>query len=75
MKRFETNILICANLINYFTANPEIRFTQALFNLGINEFEKPHYIFGDGTKKNNLKDKYNEESIDTLKNLKNGKII
>lgn len=70
MTREEANFKIVTLIANYCYKNPEIRFTQALFNLGINEFEKPHYIFGDGTKKNNLKDKYNEESTETLKKLK-----
>lgn len=47
----------------YLKANPQIRFTQALFNLDINQFaeEKPT---------SNFRDNYNDTDDDVLKRVK-----
>jgi hypothetical protein len=73
MTRNEANMQIILLLSNYLQMNPEVRFCQALFNLGINEFSE-------GTKNDmakmsydhrntTLKDKYIEESITTYLKL------
>jgi len=85
MTRREANFQIIRKLITYCRHNPDVRFTQALFNLGINEFTEetkqaitdPIY-YGDQAKcilppEYKLLDKYNEESVKTLEKL-NGKI-
>ena len=56
--------LILQTLTDYLTANPSIRFTRALFNLGINEFQS-----GEGTL---FRDNYNDTDERVLKKMKNG---
>lgn len=62
--RKESNLKITERLKEYFEKNPNIRFHQALYNLSINTCEydsQENYI---------IKDKFYEESLDTLKNIK-----
>jgi len=68
MTRQEANIKICKILKDYCEQNPDVRFTQALFNLGINEF-KTMLDLDSTIDRTCLKDKYDEESEVTLKNL------
>jgi hypothetical protein len=69
MTRKEANLEICKRLTEYFENNPELRFTQGLFSLKINSFRRE---FNDETGSLlKLEDKYNEESIVTLKKLEN----
>jgi hypothetical protein len=41
-KKMRSSVTIAVLLTEYLEKNPNIRFTQALFNLGINEFDKPY---------------------------------
>lgn len=74
LTRETANLKILGVLLNYFVENPDVRFTQALFNLGINEFTSeteqaivdPIYY---GQPEYKLMDKYNEESVKTLEKL------
>jgi len=73
MTRYEANMQIILLLSNYLEMNKDIRFHQALFNLGINEFSegtknemaKMSYDHRNTT----LKDKYQEESSTTYLKL------
>lgn len=67
MTRQEANFKIITLLTDYIYRNPDVRFTQALFNLGINEFKDNKF------ESNTLEveDKYNEESVETLKTVQN----
>lgn len=58
--RQEYNLKIVKRLEEYFIANPDIRFFQALWNLNIIE-----------TVSDKIKDKYNEEPKVTYNNLIN----
>ena len=67
MTRQEANFKIITLLTDYIYRNPDLRFTQILANVGINEFDKEklkHFRLV-------LKDKYNEESVETLKTVQN----
>ncbi len=70
MTRYEANMKIVLLLQNYLEMNKDTRFQQALFNLKINEFET-RLDLDSGFDRTLLKDKYNEESRDTLKKLEN----
>ena len=69
MTRRQANLTILDHIEQYILNNPEVRFNQALFNLGINELETTLDL-DSGFDRTFLKDKYNEESEITLKNLK-----
>lgn len=71
MTRKEANLEICKKLTEFFLKeeNKDLRFTQGLFILDINELDynslfKPVQV---------LKDKWAEESVTTLNNLKENK--
>ena len=72
LTRQEANLLICKKIEEYCKNNPDIRFTQALFNLGINQFSADtlsKMMAGETPLENTLMDKYNEESVYTLQKL------
>ncbi len=56
---------IIKSLSEYLDKYPEIRFGQALFNLNINEFEKPNKFFGE----NKLRDIYNDSDLKILSRM------
>ena len=59
--RQEFNRQILGKIAMQIEECPEERFTQILFNMGINEFQEVGV---------SLKDKYNEESETTFNNIK-----
>lgn len=65
--RLYYNQQIVDRLKSYLYQNQDVRFTQALFNLGINENLR---VENSNQTLQVLKDKYNEESEITFKNLK-----
>lgn len=73
MTRYEANMQILLRLNNYLEMNKDIRFCQALHNLGINEFSEG--TINNMKKMSNnsylttLKDKYTEESETTYLKL------
>lgn len=67
----EDALIICDRLRKYLGANSEIRFGQALFNLGINQFaeiQSPKTYNQDL----HLRDIYNDSDIEILKRINNG---
>lgn len=65
----ETAKDIIDTMTQYLEANPGIRFTQALFNLNINEFADKN----DPSKKEfMLRDPYNDSDSSVLKRMKSG---
>lgn len=73
MTRQEANLEICNKLIKFFKEHKNVRFNQALFNLNITEFSEEtinHIKKGTHTFISTLKDKYGEESVTTLNNIK-----
>jgi hypothetical protein len=52
-------------LTKYLEENPTIRFTQALFNLGINDFPT------DNSNPPLMKDNFHDTNMDVLKRMKN----
>lgn len=70
MTRQEANIKIAEELLEICKSEngKHLRFHQLLFNLGINEFETSLDL-DSGSDKTFLKDKYNQESTETLKQI------
>jgi len=70
MNRQKANFKIIKRLKNYFKTNPEIRFFQGLWNLGIIEWDNSKYVRDLTGENGPIKDKHHEESEKTLDNLK-----
>lgn len=62
-KRYHYNLEICRKLMEYFSRNQEMRFFQAIQNLGMQEFE----VTIDGMM---IPDNFHEESEITYNKLK-----
>lgn len=60
------NRQILERITQYIIENPNVRFCQALANLGINQFTNPTNPMSDNFK---MKDNYNDENIDVLKRM------
>jgi hypothetical protein len=58
---------IVETLREYLVKNPEIRFTQALYNLDINQFANKE---NPGTEKHQLRDPYNDSNKVVLERVK-----
>lgn len=61
------NQQILTRLTQYLIDNPEIRFCQALGNLGINQFANQT---NPTAEKHQLRDNYNDSNVDVLKRMK-----
>jgi hypothetical protein len=68
MKKEHADILEL--LQSYLEQNPELRFGQAIFNLGINEFEKTA-----DPDRNILRDIYNDTDADIVGRIKDRLLI
>lgn len=66
-KRQEANLDILTAIEEWVMKYPNLRFGQILVNLGIIEYQRDPANFD----KIGIKDPFNEESVDTLKRIRN----